>query len=319
MNSSGFFGIVLLVVGFSLLGCKPSASKPIDITTTGQIFIVTKGAENVKLGGVQVLLIEKQQVADFLRERKLPIDAEIKARQKAVEDAAAALATANSNLDASRLHRDWVLALLPTADQFVATNEQIAAMGRQADFLDHSSDSLVRRINALQLPRADPYRQALENTLRKEESQIDRLNKAFESLTTQVAENRRRADAEESAKLSAAGDAVTTAEAAKAVLTLSLLQFPSTGDYMDGFAPSFFKKTVTDADGRFSITYPCGKAFTLYAMAQRLVAKTTEHYCWVVDAPTNSETAPFILSTGNLTLIDPDGYFEHKPQESERR
>ncbi len=55
-----------IAVVFGMTGCKPK-----EITLTGQAFIVTQGAENVKLGDVEILLIDKSQTANFLQ-NKLP-------------------------------------------------------------------------------------------------------------------------------------------------------------------------------------------------------------------------------------------------------
>jgi hypothetical protein len=98
-------------------------------------------------------------------------------------------------------------------------------------------------------------------------------------------------------------------------LRANLQHFPTTRAYLSGFEPVVVKKTLTDADGRFSITCPRGKAFTIYATAQRQVMQSTERYCWLVNAPTNSETGQLFLSNGSLSDVDPDGYFKIKPRE----
>ncbi len=49
----------------ALTGCKPKQT-----TLSGQMFVVTQGAENVKLGDVEILLIKKSQVADFLQKKE---------------------------------------------------------------------------------------------------------------------------------------------------------------------------------------------------------------------------------------------------------
>ncbi|HLX94546.1 MAG TPA: hypothetical protein VKU37_02255 [Verrucomicrobiae bacterium] len=54
------FGLFAVIV--SLTGCKPRQT-----SMTGQVFIVTAGGENVKLGGIRVLLIEKQKATNALQ------------------------------------------------------------------------------------------------------------------------------------------------------------------------------------------------------------------------------------------------------------
>ena len=57
--------ILVAIVGtLGLDGCKPR-----ETTATGHIFTVTRGAENIKLGAVEVLLIEKSEVSNFLQKK----------------------------------------------------------------------------------------------------------------------------------------------------------------------------------------------------------------------------------------------------------
>ena len=70
---------------------------------------------------------------------------------------------------------------------------------------------------------------------------------------------------------------------------------------------------MTDADGRFSFSYPKDTVFTIYAFAQRKVLDGTEYYTWLVDAPKGND-ANFYLSNNNLATVDPDNYFAIKPK-----
>jgi hypothetical protein len=58
-----------------LAGCKPKQT-----TLAGQVFIVTQGADNVKLGDADILLIEKSNVTDFLHKKQSAIEAEKESR-----------------------------------------------------------------------------------------------------------------------------------------------------------------------------------------------------------------------------------------------
>jgi hypothetical protein len=53
-------GILASLLVFAVAGCKPK-----ETTLSGQVFIVTKGAENFKLGDVVIFLIEKSQVRGY--------------------------------------------------------------------------------------------------------------------------------------------------------------------------------------------------------------------------------------------------------------
>ena len=78
------------------------------------------------------------------------------------------------------------------------------------------------------------------------------------------------------------------------------------------FSPDVAAKTRTDADGKFSITFPRRKAFTIFAKATRTVMANagTENYFWLVDAPVGAEKTQVFLSNNNLASADPDGYFK---------
>ena len=95
----------------------------------------------------------------------------------------------------------------------------------------------------------------------------------------------------------------------------SLELYPTPADYFEDFSPVIIQKTLSDADGKFSLNYPRNKMFAIFAHAQRMVLDKTETYYWLVDAPTNVETAQIFLSNNNLVFVDPDGYFKLKPKE----
>lgn len=67
--------IIIAIIG--LAGCKPKTT-----TLTGQVFIVTRGSENVKLGDVEIFLIEKPEVTRFLQKKQLAIESKIRILQQ---------------------------------------------------------------------------------------------------------------------------------------------------------------------------------------------------------------------------------------------
>ena len=56
-----------------MFGCTPKSTK-------GQVFIVTRSAENIKLGLVEVLLLDEEGVAVFLGKKKPGVEAEVSLR-----------------------------------------------------------------------------------------------------------------------------------------------------------------------------------------------------------------------------------------------
>jgi hypothetical protein len=74
--------VVLAFTGiFVLSGCKPNETK-----ITGQVFIATGGGVSVRLGAVEVQVIEKQQAIDFILRRQNEIPAAKQALEKAQRD-----------------------------------------------------------------------------------------------------------------------------------------------------------------------------------------------------------------------------------------
>ncbi len=93
------FGICAVVI--SLTGCKPKQT-----TINGQIFIATTSRENVRLGAVQVLLIEKQKATNSLQNcleattqaEKTKMLAEIDNYKKRLDDAKLTIKTCQINV-----------------------------------------------------------------------------------------------------------------------------------------------------------------------------------------------------------------------------
>jgi hypothetical protein len=306
---------VALVVACSLIY---AVLKPKEITISGQVFIVTKRAENIKLGAVEVSLIEKKRVTEFLRARQAAIESEIDIRQ-------IALATAKKEL-----------ALITNNDEYVKIESQLDALTRTNSSLIEKEKQLERQLEALGVfyILTDPFGdRAVPGYPRNPDAfQISRLREdgvdlaKARPLFKQLAEvlnalhqpgQIENAADQEKALLRQLKEIQQRGESKVANLRKSLDRFPTADDYLSGFCPVVLKKTITDADGRFSVSYPRNNAFTLFARAQRTVINGTEKYCWLVDAPTIPETAQVFLSNNNLAPVDPDHYFKLKPKEAE--
>ena len=95
---------------------------------------------------------------------------------------------------------------------------------------------------------------------------------------------------------------------------LSLARFKPIESYFSGFSPKAIVSARTDATGSFSLRYHLGAALTVFARANRQVLDQTEHYFWLVNAPTNLASAQIFLSNSKLVTVDPDGYFGLKPE-----
>jgi hypothetical protein len=258
-----------------LIGCKPK-----DTTLSGQIFIVTRGSENIKLGLVEVQLIEKQQMVEFLQKKQAVVEPGCTSRKQEIEAAIIAVQKANTDKDSytnDPANSPEFIQLRTEADRLFKQNTDEWIQNSKAG-LGNTSGSLIT-----------PDIESLQNKMKEMQDKYNReQNKLmFDEIDAEI-------------RLKKAKE--------------NLAGFPTTETYFSDFSLSVAKKTLSDADGKFSFLYPRDKAFALFAKAQRLVGDQTENYYWLVNAPSGAETVQVFLSNNNLVFSDPDGYFKIKPQ-----
>jgi len=313
-------------------GCKPN-----ETSLSGQIFIVTQGAANVRLGDVEILLIEKRQVVEFLARRHLEIESEKTVRSQEVATASELAMKAQqdfdwflanrpftTNLDYVHTKADYDLADLAHSRMLVTRSAQKARVdelerkyGQARSVNSGSGYNRERRgeSKALQDAKkgyaakanqeaADAYHTA-RNALEQTEEQIIRKRNESERLRNELDEIERRAKADATAKPDGANSRRNQAEG-------RLARWPSTEDFLNGFSPLVIRKARTDANGNFSLTYPSDVTFTLFVKAQRAVVSlensAPEKYHWLINAPSGARSVRLNFSNSNLIDEDPDGY-----------
>ena len=310
----------ILLLSLTLFGCKPK-----ETTLSGQVFIVTKGGENIKLGLVEVQLLDKQQVKDFLQKMQPQIDLEIASRKREYDAAKTndEIAAADFNaFETNSLFNGDYAKLKARCDKLVRENdfseERIIA---NAQWLEKLKADVQAANNAAEIAREadlppERYLIAVFDKSRDLQNFADEYKGVLETIDSSISTNRAEIDQlhsqmeqilnQEKSKLEAA---VTRFKAA----TLKIIAYPVIKTYFSDFSPVAIKKTATDADGKFSFTYPRDTVFTLFATSQRMVGDKTENYCWLVNAPNGVENAQIFLSNNNLVFVDPDSYFKIKP------
>jgi hypothetical protein len=115
------------------------------------------------------------------------------------------------------------------------------------------------------------------------------------------------------ARLAAAQQRLDQAKQKLEQAQLSLAEFDPVESYFIGFSPKPIVSVQTDATGNFSLRYHQGEALAIFATATRQVGGQTEHYFWLVNAPTNRPSAQILLSNSKLVSVDPDGYLPKLP------
>jgi hypothetical protein len=270
-----------LLFSISLFGCKPQ-----ETALSGQVFVVTRGAENIKLGLVEVQLIERKQITEYLQKNLPPITSQWKHECETKIDAI------NEQLD----------------KKTITDPEESQKHTAFSDLLwrpySGPVNQIIQQETNLMILKAELY----GNRYFIEHMEAGKDNYTYESAMR----------LEESVNLLPARIAAIEQSLSDEKAGLNNLKngdFSSCAmKYLVGFSPVVSKKVLTDADGKFFISYPLNKAFTIFAKAERVVSDTKETYFWVVNAPTGVETAQIFLSNNNLVTIDPDGYFKIKPK-----
>jgi hypothetical protein len=300
-----------------LAGCKPKAT-----TVSGQVFIVTKGAENFKLGAVEILLVEKSQVTNFLQKKQPAIESEMASKRQELTNAEQKVMIAlNDDLN-TRNDYNSMISNRPyeTNADYVKIKSQLAIVSRLKDTFQQQYDSLVVKVESAIHDGGfdmDKFNALLAQRTSAQQS-LSIENKIVDSLQAKLDEFQNLAEAEANEMLSAASSRVNIANSHVATVKTNLDNSPTVADYLEDFLPVVVQKTLSDSDGKFSFTYPRDKMFTIFAHAQRMVLDKTETYYWLVDAPTNAETTQIFLSNNNLVFVDPNGYFKLKPKEMQQ-
>ena len=301
MKRSIFVAFIAITIAVELTGCKPK-----ETTLTGQVFIVTQGAENVKLGDIEILLIEKSQAANFLRDKLPTIKSEISYRQKKHETAKEELQKASSDYDSFKTNGP------ATKPEYILMKDECDRLSQEYSLLSSNLNAQIKKLNEIDHRRKpQSFNESAGNVL-------DHLSagKACDEILAKMSNNlvianplKVKINAIDASLVKTLAEALSRLNKANAMM----IDYPTGDNYFADFPPSIIQRKLTDADGKFSFTYPRNSIFTIYAKAERMVGTKTEKYYWLVDAPNNLESAQIFLSNNNLVFIDPDGYFKIKP------
>lgn len=182
-----------------------------EVKLEGDVFIVTKGAENVRLGAVEIRLYQTDTMRDHLAKRN-----------------------------------DRVKAEMPNFDSAITTrNARIAVMNKE----------------------------------------IAKL-KALGGVRTKTAE-----------------EFVRLMGISRDRDILAKATWPTAQHYFRNF-PETTLSTRTDADGKFSISFPKGQRYVLAAHAARVTDSVQERYYWLIRVSDDAHGKKILLSNHNLVVGD---------------
>ena len=305
-----------LLVCLSLFGCKPK-----ETTLSGQVFIVTRGAENIKLGLVEVQLIQKQPAVEFLQKKQSAIDSEIKSRKDEYSTAKLVFDKVQADFESLKATNNFSglsAKYETTIGKIAAYDRENLSQANQLETLSNDFQDAKRTYETATGNLRVYYREvatqkgnaagdfarasikwhnansaAVEEDLKEKSRLFDEL-KQFEPLAQKMEERKQQLES--------------------LALKLDEASHPKFDALFTGFSPVVIQQATTDADGKFLILYPQDKTFAMYAKAERVIGEERETYYWLVNAPSGVEKAQIFLSNQNLVTVDPDGYFKTKPK-----
>lgn len=285
--------LCLLTAGFTcccLVSCAPKNTK-------GQVFIVTRSAENIKLGLVEVVLLDEHDVTAFLAKKKPAVEAEISVRAENLRKCEQALQEAQHELE------EFPKTNVSNSSVFIADKR------RRADLKREVEDYRYERRLAIELADAEKFKELrarLEETVEKEQ-ELNVLEEKLSRLQGPV-------DATNATFLKR----LRSAESQFAEAKDHLEQFPSVNFYLADFSPVPVAKAVTDADGKFELKLPHKARIAVFAKSSRKVGANTENYTWFFWLPSATDKTPLLLSNNNLVFTDYAGnVLPVKPKETD--
>jgi hypothetical protein len=330
MRLTSAFILRLLIPLFALAGIC-SCSRPVD----GQVFVVTTGAGNYKLGLVPILLLNqgewekvRTEFAEQIQSLQSSKEEQLSRAQEQVQSLSKAYDVASEKSDASKIRSDEAAQKLAsyTASEAVLPDrfdgnpdtecreavrrfiqglqnysgvvEDQEMMARMSDVPKPLFQELKARLDQLtSSSQPDPNAIATElaQIAKNYYTQWKQLDESYEKQR-QAFSPAIDATVEAQNRLQDAKDSENRAEKA---LELTPAE---TFAVLQGELSGISAAAKTDADGKFRLSDVKAYKF-LVAFAERAVGSDTERYCWLIDVSDPnaiSEADELILSNDNL-------------------
>jgi len=279
--------LLLLSFLFSVLVFSSCGSREGEVQ--GSVFIVTNGAENYKLGLVKITAIPEVEIKPFIENKKSLIGTETAKLRNDLDSIKARIATAQANYDELKRNYDLL-------------NGQKKDLETQQSGLSAGFSSYILESCYSDYATADMVEECRKQV--RIGKQIDALSKRIAAMETRLTKaSSAMADSERN----------LNSEKSKLDEVTSKVKNYLTPEYLLDGLPEGAIKSITDADGKFSMKLPRGK-YVLVASAQRRVFNITENYNWVVWIDVvGAEAKQITLSNQNMLGEDTeDGVFKFK-------
>jgi hypothetical protein len=264
--------IALLVACLGALGCSLGHD-----TIHGQVFIVTRGAVNVKMGLVTVAVLPEPEVEKY-------VEAVTAAHRKHMEAAAKA---EHDSLVAGRARAEMTRG--PELARAKVALDRARAEAAAAQRVSDEARRAHRRAKAA-LVRGDRVSEADEDACWQGFCEAVRIAHAKQLEANAAADTYQAL--------------LRSLPEVKSPAPVRLQSLPTGRDYFSGL-PAAVTSTQTDADGRFTLDVPHKGRLVLAARAQRQIIDSTEEYFWLVRIPDDVRRGELLLlSNSTLTTAD---------------
>lgn len=273
--------LVALLVAGAAAGLYFRLRPPREAAVTGDVFIVTKGAQNYKLGLVEVAAIPEEKMRGFIEQKRAAVGAAAGKYKAELDATQQEIARAQQDYDALKAAHDAALARQAQAAeqaQQLAAEAYVASEGSYSD----SPADVAESAQAL-----------------KVQQRAERAGRQAAGAARQVADARTKMEAK-GRELDGARSRIwrLRGEVEKVV----------NEEFLYAGLPGGDAVATTDAEGRFTLRLRAGRRYVLAARAKRDVFGSTEQYYWLVwVSPAGEQPQHVILSNNNLLGQDDQG------------
>jgi hypothetical protein len=274
---------ILLIGALSLL-LYLFTRPPKQAEIKGEVFIVTKGAQNFKMGLVEVTAIPEESIKKFVEGKLAAINLEFSKYESVKQQTQKQVQEAQQAYDEAKTSYDTL-------------NAKYVAAKSTADKAQEDADEMT---TSLSYGSAEDEA-ALEASTRR----ANKTKQQAEQLALQLESKRKEVETKEG-ELSVAKSATTN----RLKQVLELLN----NEALFKGLPTEGTKTVTNSDGQFLMKLPTNRKYVIAARAQRRVFDSTEEYYWLIWVSLEGEeTKQVMLTNKNLMGQDsPDCVFKIK-------
>lgn len=270
-------GCLSLLVLFAGCGKKPTPHQKIE----GQVFIALKGGQSLKLGAVPVLLVDSNAAIAHVRTierlvvnklaslsaQRNEVSTELQIQLKSKADLKAKL----ERLDATLKETDEGLReVRASSEEMIKLGAQMKASGEK---YTPAQAAEAGRLYA----ESSGYMKVINERL-----PIMRSNQLWYVK-----------------KLMATSNRVSELQINLATIHTNLQNQVMPKPLLNQSWPGIIQSTMTDADGKFSLSIPVGTNLLIVAYGNRELFGTEEDYLWIVP-PLTQQDSPLLLNNANF-------------------